>query len=92
MTTLRVTVETDVALEAEVVGTGPELVWLHGLSGSLADDRPVVDRLQERFRVLHYSTRGHGHSTPLPDRRRYGYDRIAADLSAVLDEIGRAHV
>lgn len=88
MTTLRVTVETDVALEAEVVGTGPELVWLHGLSGSLADDRPVVDRLQERFRVLHYSTRGHGRSTPLLDRRRYGYGRIAADLSAVLDEVG----
>lgn len=88
MTTLRVAVEPDVDLEAEVVGTGPELVWLHGLSGSLADGRPVVERLQERFRVLHYSTRGHGRSTPLLDRHRYGYGRIADDLAAVLDEVG----
>lgn len=88
MTTLRVAVEADVELEAEVVGEGPELVWLHGLSGSLEDGRPVVERLQERFRVLHYSTRGHGRSTPLLDRHRYGYGRIAADLRAVLDEVG----
>lgn len=88
MTRLRVAVEPDVELEAEVVGSGPDLVWLHGLSGSLADGRLVVDRLQERFRVLHYSTRGHGRSTPLLDRRRYGYGRIADDLAAVLDEVG----
>ncbi len=85
---MRIAVEPDVELEAEVVGTGPELVWLHGLSGSLEDGRPVVDRLAARFRVLHYSTRGHGRSTPLLDRGRYGYDRIATDLSTVLDAVG----
>jgi len=85
---MRVRVEPDVELEVEVVGDGPELVWLHGLSGNLADGRPVVERLAQRFRVLHYSTRGHGRSTPLLDRGRYGYHRIAADLSTVLDEVG----
>jgi pimeloyl-ACP methyl ester carboxylesterase len=85
---VRVAVEPDVELEVEVVGTGPELVWLHGLSGSLEDGRPVVERLADRFRVLHYSTRGHGRSTPLPDRRRYGYGRIATDLSTVLTAVG----
>jgi pimeloyl-ACP methyl ester carboxylesterase len=85
---VRITVEPDVELEAEVVGEGPELVWLHGLSGSLHDGRPVVERLATRFRVLHYSTRGHGRSTPLLDRRRYGYGRIADDLSVVLDAVG----
>jgi pimeloyl-ACP methyl ester carboxylesterase len=84
----RVAVEPDVSLEAEVVGEGPELVWLHGLSGSLEDGRPVVERLADDFRVLHYSTRGHGRSSPVLDRRRFGYDRIAADLSAVLDAAG----
>jgi pimeloyl-ACP methyl ester carboxylesterase len=84
----RIAVEPDVELEVEVVGSGPELVWLHGLSGSLEDGRPVVDRLSGRFRVLHYSTRGHGRSTPLLDRGRYGYGRIAQDLSAVLDAVG----
>jgi pimeloyl-ACP methyl ester carboxylesterase len=85
---VRIAVEPDVEVEAEVVGSGPELVWLHGLSGSLEDGRPVVERLAERFRVLHYSTRGHGRSTPLLDRRRYGYGRIADDLAAVLDATG----
>lgn len=85
---MRIAVEPGVELEAEVVGDGPELVWLHGLSGSLDDGRPVVDRLSHRFRVLHYSTRGHGRSTPLLDKRRYGYDRIAEDLSVVLDTVG----
>ncbi len=86
----RVAVEPDVEVEVEVVGDGPELVWLHGLSGSLDDGRPVVDRLAERFRVLHYSTRGHGRSTPLLDKQRYGYGRIADDLTAVLDAVGFA--
>jgi pimeloyl-ACP methyl ester carboxylesterase len=85
---VRIAVEPDVELEAEVVGSGPELVWLHGLSGSLEDGRPVVERLADRFRVLHYSTRGHGRSTPLLDRNRYGYSRIAADLSCALDAVG----
>lgn len=85
---MRVPVEPDVALDVEVVGDGPELVWLHGLSGSLHDGRPVVERLSDRFRVLHYSTRGHGRSSPLLDRGRYGYGRIAADLSTVLDAVG----
>ncbi|MBK5307026.1 MAG: alpha/beta hydrolase [Frankiaceae bacterium] len=85
---MRVSVEPDVELEVEVVGDGPELVWLHGLSGSLEDGRLVVDRLRSRFRVLHYSTRGHGRSTPLLDRGRYGYARIAQDLSTVLDAVG----
>ena len=85
---MRVPVEADVELEVEVVGEGPELVWLHGLSGSLEDGRPVVDRLKGDFRVLHYSTRGHGRSTPLLDRSRYGYGRIAHDLATVLDAVG----
>lgn len=89
-TSLRIAVEPDVELEAEVLGAddAPELVWLHGLSGGLDDGRPLAERLSTRFRVLHYSTRGHGRSTPLLDRSRYGYDRIARDLATVLDAVG----
>lgn len=86
--TFRVAVEPDVELECSVVGDGPPLVWLHGLSGSLTDGLPVVERLAERFRVLHYSTRGHGRSTGPTDPRRYSYARIADDLAAVLDHVG----
>jgi pimeloyl-ACP methyl ester carboxylesterase len=85
---VKATVEPDVELEYDVIGEGPDLVWLHGLSGSLEDGRPVAERLAGRFRVLWYSTRGHGGSTPLLDKNRYGYGRIAADLDAMLTHTG----
>lgn len=81
----------DVELDVEVLGDGPELVWLHGLSGSLDESRPLVEALARDFRVLSYSTRGHGRSTPVHDRRRYTYDVIAADLERVLDHVGFDH-
>ncbi len=85
---MRARVEPDVELEYEVLGDGPELVWLHGLSGSLEDGRPLAERLAGSYRVLWYSTRGHGRSSALTDRTRYGYGRIAADLHAMLDHVG----
>lgn len=84
-------VSDDVELEYEVTGDGPELVWLHGLSGSLAESRPLVAELSTRFRVLSYSTRGHGRSTPVHSRARYHYDVIADDLERMLDHVGFAH-
>ena len=81
----------DVELEYEVLGDGPELVWLHGLSGSLAESRPLVRALATRFRVLSYSTRGHGGSTPVHERGRYHYDVIADDLQRMLDHVGFEH-
>ena len=81
----------DVELEYEVVGDGPDLVWLHGLSGSLEESRPLVSTLATRFRVLSYSTRGHGRSTPVHEKRRYHYDVIADDLQRMLDHVGFDH-
>ncbi|MFA5786837.1 MAG: alpha/beta fold hydrolase [Actinomycetota bacterium] len=75
-------------LEYDVRGSGPDLVWLHGLGGNLEDSRPVAESLAKHFRVLSYSTRGCGHSTPLLDPTRYGYDRIAADLDEMIDVAG----
>jgi pimeloyl-ACP methyl ester carboxylesterase len=42
--------------------------------------------------VIGYDARGHGQSTPAPAADAYGYDDLAADLAAVLDEleVGRA--
>jgi pimeloyl-ACP methyl ester carboxylesterase len=77
----------DVELDYEVAGEGPDLVWLHGLSGSLDESRPLCERLSRRFRVLWYSTRGHGRSTPVVERHRYTYDVIADDLAGMLDHV-----
>ncbi|HUR15063.1 MAG TPA: alpha/beta hydrolase [Mycobacteriales bacterium] len=81
-------VSDDVELEYEVRGEGPELVWLHGLSGSLEESRPLCEALATGYRVLWYSTRGHGRSTAPLGRRRYSYDVIADDLQRVLDHVG----
>lgn len=78
----------DVELEYEVLGDGPELVWLHGLSGSLAEARPLCEALSRDYRVLSYSTRGHGRSTPVHERARYSYDVIADDLQAMIEHVG----
>lgn len=81
----------DVELEYEVLGEGPELVWLHGLSGSLAEARPLCTALSRDYRVLSYSTRGHGRSTPVHERARYSYDVIADDLQAMIEQVGFQH-
>ncbi len=72
-------------LSGEQDGEGPAIVLLHGLT---ATRRYVVmgSRALQRggHRVIAYDARGHGRSSPAPDGD-YGYERLAADLAAVLD-------
>jgi pimeloyl-ACP methyl ester carboxylesterase len=81
-------VQTDdgVTLAGEHAGAGPAIVLLHGLT---ATRRYLVmgSRALERggLHVLAYDARGHGRSTPAPDPRAYGYERLARDLEEVLD-------
>lgn len=82
---------TQIELEHEVIGSGPPLVWLHGLSGSLAESRLLAQGLSERFTVLTYSTRGHGWSDPVLERDRYTYEVIAHDLERMLETVAREH-
>ena len=70
-------------------GEGDPVVLLHGLT---ATRRYVVmgSRALERssHRVIAYDARGHGQSSPAPRPEAYGYDELAADLEAVLDDRG----
>jgi pimeloyl-ACP methyl ester carboxylesterase len=70
-------------------GDGKPVVLLHGLT---ATRRYVVmgSRALERsgHRVIAYDARGHGQSSPAPSPDAYGYDELAADLEAVLDDRG----
>lgn len=78
-----------VALAGEEAGDGVPVVLLHGLT---ATRRYVVmgSRALERsgHRVVLYDARGHGRSSPARDPADYGYDALAADLLAVLDDRG----
>jgi pimeloyl-ACP methyl ester carboxylesterase len=78
-----------VTLSGEQSGEGAVIVLLHGLT---ATRRYVVmgSRSLERsgHQVIAYDARGHGRSTPAPERQAYGYEHLSADLEAVLDELG----
>ena len=77
-----------VTLAGEQAGEGKPVVLLHGLT---ATRRYVVhgSRALERsgHRVIAYDARGHGESSPAADPVAYGYELLADDLEAVLDEL-----
>lgn len=79
------------SLEYEVAGDGPDLVWLHGLTGSVAESRHLCERLAQDYRVLWYSTRGHGRSSAVVTRQAYTYDLIADDLAQMIAHVGFRH-
>ena len=55
-------------LHYEMQGQGPDLVMIHGASGSLRDlTYGLRDRLTDRYRVTVVDRPGLGHSDPLPD-------------------------
>ncbi len=76
------------ALDGEAAGGGPPVLLLHGLT---ATRRYVVmgSKLLQRggFRVIAYDARGHGESSPAPDRAAYEYRDLVSDLLAVLDRL-----
>ncbi|MDQ6778976.1 MAG: alpha/beta hydrolase [Actinomycetota bacterium] len=69
-------------------GEGVPVLLLHGLT---ATHRYVVmgsTRLERGgHRVISYDARGHGASSPARDSSAYGYDELAVDALAVLDEL-----
>jgi pimeloyl-ACP methyl ester carboxylesterase len=77
-----------VTLAGEQAGEGTPIVLLHGLT---ATRRYVVhgSRALERsgHRVVAYDARGHGESSPAPEPIAYGYELLADDLEAVLEEL-----
>lgn len=66
-------------------GSGPALVLLHGLGSSSADWEFQVPAFAREFQVIAPDFRGHGAS----DRSgAYAVDRFAADVWALLDQLG----
>jgi len=69
------------------MGSGPDLVMLHGLSGNLAVwHLRMVPLLQQHFRITTYDLRGHGNSSMPPSG--YTTRDMATDLGALLDQLG----
>lgn len=64
-------------LHYEIAGTGPDLVMIHGASGSLRDlTYALRDLLTDRYRVIVVDRPGLGHSDPLDDTSLAAQARI----------------
>jgi pimeloyl-ACP methyl ester carboxylesterase len=82
-----------VNIHYQQAGSGPDLVLIHGLSGSLAVwQLHIVPELSRNFSVLTYDLRGHGQSDTPPSG--YRSRDMAADLLTLLDylRIERPHI
>jgi pimeloyl-ACP methyl ester carboxylesterase len=74
-----------ITLEGEIIGEGPPVVLLHGLSATrrnvVQGSRALVKR---GYRLISYDARGHGESSPAPS---YHYSDLVADLETVLEKL-----
>jgi 3-oxoadipate enol-lactonase len=70
-------------------GTGPAVVFSHGLLLSTRLWDAQVDALRSRFRCIAYDHRGQGRSDPSRERA-IGMDLLAADAAALLEALGAA--
>lgn len=71
-----------------VRGDGPDLILLHGASGSLRDfSFDLIDRLSPQYRVIAMDRPGLGHSDPLPDDEASLAAQVTV-LKAAADRLG----
>lgn len=71
-------------------GSGPPLVMVHGIANSPHCFDDLAPLLSDRFRVVAYARRGHGHSDA-PDGP-YDAATLVSDLATLLDELGLEQV
>ncbi|HUK60070.1 MAG TPA: alpha/beta hydrolase [Stellaceae bacterium] len=81
-------------LHYESEGSGPPIVFVHELAGTLHSFAPQVAAMKDRFRCIAYNARGYPPSDVPPNIESYSQDIAAEDIGAVLDACGvdSAHV
>ncbi|WP_335977964.1 alpha/beta fold hydrolase [Streptomyces sp. CA2R106] len=75
-----------VALNYEVTGKGPRLLFLNGSGGTLAEAAVLIMRLSGRFEVAAFDQRGIGRSGPAAGP--YTMADLGADALALADHLG----
>ena len=82
------TLANSIRIHYEERGSGPAMIWAHGLFGSLHGWDGTMARFQDRYRVIAYDARGHGRSE-IPDQpEAYSQDNMVEDMRGVLDALG----
>ncbi|MGW8322247.1 MAG: alpha/beta fold hydrolase, partial [Thermodesulfobacteriota bacterium] len=82
----------DLQVHYRIVGEGPPLVLIMGLSGDLTWWEPLVEELERDFRLVLFDNRGSG-LTDMPEGK-YSIPMFANDTAGVMACLGipRAHV
>ncbi len=87
----RITVR-GVSLAHDLDGSGPDVVWGHGLTSSTAseDELGLIDwsEIRAGHRVLRYDARGHGESDSTEEADGYSWQNLALDQLALADSLG----
>ena len=84
----------DVRLHVESAGEGPDVVLLHGFTGSTQSMRDVATALARHFHTLSVDLVGHGRSDAPDALEAYALPRCTRQVAAVLDTLAprRAHL
>lgn len=77
----------DMRLAHDVSGSGPAVVFIHGIGSSAETWRPVADRLADTHTVVRFDLLGHGGSPILDDPAEYTRDRALVDLDDILSTL-----
>jgi 2-succinyl-6-hydroxy-2,4-cyclohexadiene-1-carboxylate synthase len=77
----------DLDFHVEIEGSGPDLLLLHGFTGSVRAWDDVRPKLAAFSRVIAIDLIGHGESAAPDDASRYSLEWCAQDLSALLDQL-----
>jgi 3-oxoadipate enol-lactonase len=68
------------------IGSGPSIVFIHGIGARRSLWQPLIDQLRASYRCVSYDLRGHGDS-PLPDES-FTLDDLVDDLDALVTKLG----
>jgi 2-succinyl-6-hydroxy-2,4-cyclohexadiene-1-carboxylate synthase len=71
-------------------GWGPPLLLIHGFTGRAADWAPLLPALRRVATTVAVDLLGHGESDSPADPSRHAVERQAADLAALVGELGLA--
>jgi len=77
----------DLNYHVEERGTGTPVIMLHGFTGSTEIWRPLINKLEQAFRVITIDLPGHGQTDAPPETTRYRMELVADDLAGLLDRL-----
>ena len=72
-------------LVVERFGSGPPLIFAHGLTGNRHVTRQQFMSLADQYSIIIYDQRGHCDASPVTDPALYDPVRMAEDMTAVLN-------